>query len=183
MVWGDYKMQQGYQYPQQQFGAPPIRHPPEVESIISLLQISAILALVIGILEILWGVYSIVAWAIWTPWLFFPVGGVIEVVLGFISLIVYMNVNKIKGLTENGEYRKAKDDLFIWMILGFISGWIIVGILLLIAYLKFDEVLKPQYPPTPPPQQPYYPPPSIPPEQQQQYPQYQQQPPPPPPSS
>jgi len=180
MVWGDYKMQQGYQYSQQQFGAPPIRHPPEVESIISLLQISAILALVIGILEILGGIWNIVIGLLsWTT----LISGGMMLVFGILSLIVYMNINEIKTITENGQYREAKEKLFTWMIIGLIASWVIVGILLIVAYLKFDEVLKPQYPPTPPPQQPYYPPPSIPPEQQQQYPQYQQQPPPPPPSS
>lgn len=40
------------------------------------------------------------------------------------------------------EYKRAKDKTLVWMIIGFILGGIIIGIIMLVAYLKYDELLR-----------------------------------------
>lgn len=170
-------MQSSYQYyPQDNFGAPPIKHSPAVNDIISLLNISAILALVIGILEIIWGAVEIV-YILLTRFMFGIVQAVIIIVLGILAFFVYINVNGLKKAMENGRYSEVKEKIVIWMVIAFIACLIIGGIPLLIAYLKLDELTRSQYYHTPPPPpQPYYPPPSIPPQHLEEY--YQQPPPP-----
>ena len=68
--------------------------------------------------------------------------GVIGIVFGIIDIWLYIRCRKIQKLIERGEIRKAKHATLIPMILGFIFSWIVVGILLLIAYIKYDEVIR-----------------------------------------
>lgn len=117
--------------------------PPEAETIRSLLNISSILALVFGILWIVYGAFTLI--------FFF---GIIFIVFGVVDFIVYFNIKSIIDLVETRRYREAKDKTLIWMIIGFIFGGVIVGILILIAYMKYDEVIRaagPAPPPPPPP--------------------------------
>lgn len=105
--------------------------PPEAESIVTLTRIAGILALVFGIILLIIGIVTI--------WLLV---GVIPLVFGIVDILIYTNTNEIIRLVESGDYRKAKERTLVWMILGFILGGIIIGILLLVAYLKYDELLR-----------------------------------------
>lgn len=105
--------------------------PPEAESIISLTRIAGILALVIGIIMLIVGAIT-----------FFFFIGVFLIALGVVDILIYTSCNEIVRLVESGDYRRAKEKTLIWMILGFIFSWIIVGILLLIAYVKYDELIR-----------------------------------------
>ncbi|MCI4349133.1 MAG: hypothetical protein L3J93_02800 [Thermoplasmata archaeon] len=127
-------------------GAPmPMGMPPaEVQSLRSMLNIARILTLIIGILSVLGllGVVAVLAIAsaivgagvydIWAVWF------VIVVVVQF---VIWIQLGEIIRLTDAGQYQAAKDKSILWMILGFIFGWFIVGILVLVAYLKFDPVI------------------------------------------
>lgn len=119
--------------------------PPEAETIKSLLNITSILALIFGIILIIVGI----------PMLIFFFMGIIPIVFGVVDLIIYSNLKSIMSLVDEGRYREAKDRTLTWMILGFILGGILIGVLLLIAYLKYDELIRaagrPPPPPPPPP--------------------------------
>ncbi|MEM1584024.1 MAG: hypothetical protein QXF28_04665 [Nitrososphaerota archaeon] len=117
--------------------------PPEAETILSLLKISSILALVFGILWIIGGALSLI----------FLVG-IVFIVFGVVDLLIYYNIKSIIDLIDQKRYREAKDRTLTWLIIGFIFGGVIVGVLLLIAYLKYDELIRragPGLPPPPPP--------------------------------
>ncbi|MEM3545443.1 MAG: hypothetical protein QW724_01825 [Nitrososphaerota archaeon] len=117
--------------------------PPEAETILSLLKISSILALVFGILWIIGGALSLI----------FLVG-IVFIVFGVVDLLIYYNIKSIIDLIDQRRYREAKDRTLTWLIIGFIFGGVIVGVLLLIAYLKYDELIRragPGLPPPPPP--------------------------------
>lgn len=117
----------------------PRQIPPEAESVISLTRIAGILALVIAILMLVVGAITLI---------FFV--GVFLIILGVVDLLVYFNCNEIIRLVESGDYRRAKEKTLVWMIIGFIFSWIIVGILLLVAYMKYDELIR-RYPSQPSP--------------------------------
>lgn len=105
--------------------------PPEAETIRTLVRISGILSLVIGIINLVWGAVLLIVLV-----------GVVGVVLGVIDIWLYYKCNEIIGLIDRGELRRAKNETLVPMILGFIFSWIIVGILLLIAYIKYDEAIR-----------------------------------------
>jgi len=103
----------------------------EVESLKGLLSIASILALVFGILLIIWGALTITVFV-----------GIAPLVFGIVDLIIYLQIKEIIRLVERGQYKEAKDKTMIWMIIGFILGGIIIGIILLIAYLKYDTIIR-----------------------------------------
>ncbi len=118
--------------------------PPEADTIKSLVRIAGIISLVIGILNLIWGIMLLIVLV-----------GIIGVVFAIIDIWLYSRCNHIVRLIESGDLRKAKEETLVPMILGFIFSWIIVGILLLIAYIKYDEAiraleLKSRMPPPPP---------------------------------
>ncbi len=49
---------------------------------------------------------------------------------------------EIARLIVNREYSRAKEKTLAWMIIRFPFGGIIVGVLPLVAYLKYDEVFR-----------------------------------------
>ena len=83
---------------------------------------------------------------------------------------------------DGGRFHEAKNNVIIWMIIGFVA-FLIPGILLLITYMKLNDALAPQTPGYAPypqgaavaQQPPQYQQPQYQTQQPQQYPQYQQQ--------
>ena len=129
--------------------------PPEVQSIKSMLHIVRILAIIFGIIVLLGGI----AYAAWIAYLSTVcstyvgidpycgsavLGALIFaiwfVIWGVVAIVVYMQMKSIEAKVNAHQYEAAKSQTLIWMVLGFIFG-ILLGILLLIAYLKFDPVI------------------------------------------
>jgi sensor histidine kinase YesM len=112
---------------------PPIQTPipPEAESIRSITRVAGILALIFGIILMIIGAVMLLF-----------IVGVIPLIFGIIDIIIYRNCSEIIRLIEMGDYRRAREKTLIWMIIGFIVGGIIIGILLLVAYLKYDELVR-----------------------------------------
>ncbi len=145
----------GYQNPQSQ--------PPEVRSIKDMVKLAGLLALIFGIINILWGVVGLLVLV-----------GIVGIIFGIIDLIMWKQCDNINKLMDQGRYEEAKSKTMLWMIIGIVLGGFIPGLLLLIAYLKFDQLTRPapqqygqgqQYAQS---QQPgYVPPPPPPPETQQ----------------
>jgi len=115
----------------------PAGEPPGVGTIRTMLNATKLLSLIFGILWILAGIGTIVA-----TFGFGIVTAIPLIIFGIIDLIIWKQVSNIQELVDQGKYREAKDKTLIWMILGFILGGVIIGILLLIAYLKYDEVIR-----------------------------------------
>jgi len=197
--------QQGYNQP------PPPQHPPQyqayanpeadsIKSMVNIASIFGILMAILGILILVWGLFTWLTfeavtsgyydyWGNWVDygigsglgfvWAIYAVWGIIVCILGF---LFFAACKKINTMVDQGQYVQAKSKALVWMIIGIIFVMFIPGILLLIAYLKFDPLIRSQqpqhYPPppqqqAPPPQQQYQQPPP------QQQPPQQQQPPPP----
>ncbi len=126
--------------------------PPEAESIKSLVKITGLIALIFGIINILWGIPGLLV-----------IVGIAGIIIGIVDLLIWSNCKKINELVDQRKFKEAKDKTLIWMIIGFIFGGLIPGILLLIAYLKFDSVINAQQqttnvPPPPPPEEEVTPP-------------------------
>lgn len=112
---------------------------PEAETIKSLLNVSGILALIFGILWIVVGIFIFIF-------------GAFLIIFGIVDIVLSINVKSITVLVDQRKYKEAKDKTLVWMIVGFIFGGIIIGILLLIAYLKYDELIRREgSAPSPPP--------------------------------
>jgi hypothetical protein len=131
----------------------------EVQSIKSMLHIARLIALIFGILWLIAGIIY-VAWVAYLasvcstytgvdPYcggflaaaLIFPI---FVVFWGIINWLIWVNVKQIEGMVDQGQYEAAKAKTLIWTILGFIIGGIIIGIILLLAYIKFDPVINAQ---------------------------------------
>jgi len=132
---------------------PMVAEPPEVQSIKSMLHIVRILAIIFGILLALGGI----AYAAFLAYAFSVCGtyggfctgslgfalipAIFIIIFGVVDFIIYMQMKEIEAMVNNRQYEAAKSKTLMWMILGFILGGIILGVLLLIAYLKFDPVI------------------------------------------
>lgn len=136
--------------------APTPQVPAELQSLKSFLNITRLLALIFGILILLggvgyvWAAYS--AYALCTSFAgaycvglgAYLVGPIVVVLFGVFDLIIWMQIPSIERLVDAGQYEQAKSKTLIWMILGFIIGGVIIGILLLLAYLKYDPLINMQ---------------------------------------
>lgn len=130
-------MGQYYQQPPPGYGPQPYApEPPEAGSIKSMMNIAGILALLFGILFILAGVVFLV----------FTLGfgiifSIIMIVMAIIDFIIWINCKEINRMVDARQYEQAKSKTLIWMILGFILGGLLIGLIILIAYLKFDGLI------------------------------------------
>jgi hypothetical protein len=121
-----------------------IPEPPEASTVKTLTLIAGILSLIFGIVLLIFGVITLIVLV-----------GIIYIVIGIIDILIYTNCNAIRRLVNERRYEEAKSKTLVWMILGFIFGGIIVGVLLLVAYLKYDDLIRHSQPavyqPPPPP--------------------------------
>lgn len=112
--------------------------PAEAQSVKSMLGIVRILAIIFGVILLLVGLFVLAASAI------FPLFGLFAipfVIFGIIDIVLFYEAGQIRSMVDQGQYEAAKSKTLVWTILGFILGGIIVGILFLIAYLKFDPLI------------------------------------------
>ncbi len=134
--------------------APAGMEPPEAQSVRSMLHIVRILAVIFGILLFIGGIAYVAvvyaAYAACTSTVGLYCGGALGgllifpffvVIWGVVDVIIYLKMKEIEGLVNQHQYESAKSKTLVWMILGFIIGGILLGILLLIAYLKFDPLI------------------------------------------
>ncbi len=138
--------------------APYTYEPPEAQSIKSMYHIVRILAIIFGILLFLGGLayvglvvaaYNACNNVVGSVCTGAYAGGLgvllvlplILVIFGVIDVIIYLKMKSLEAMVNARQYEQAKASTLIWMILGFILGGIILGILLLIAYLKFDPLI------------------------------------------
>ena len=104
----------------------PIFEPPEKSTIKDVLTIWWVLALIVGVILLITGIFSFG----------------ITAILGVVNLVVFYECREIIRLTEQRKLSAAKEKTLIWMIVGLIFGFIIVGLFMVIAYLKFDDLIR-----------------------------------------
>ena len=102
----------------------------DVSTVKSLTLVAGALALVIGIINFIWGAMLLIVLV-----------GVVGIGLGIVDIWIFLECRKFERLLEEGRIHEAKDATLLPLILGFILSWIVVGILLLIAYVKYDAVI------------------------------------------
>jgi hypothetical protein len=133
------------------------QEPPEAQSIKSMFHIVRILAIIFGILLLLGGLAYIGlviaaydacqaafggCFGVYSGALgYLLIWPIIIFIWGVFDIIIYVKMKSLEALVNNRQYEQAKSQTLIWTILGFILGGIIIGILLLIAYIKFDPLI------------------------------------------
>ncbi|MCG1666698.1 hypothetical protein K4V17_09915 [Staphylococcus epidermidis] len=124
--------------------------PPDVSTVKTLNKVSQIIALILGIILIILGALSLII-----------IVGIVPLIFGIIDLLIFYEIREIDSLIDLQRYNDAKNKTFVWMIIGFILSGVIVGIILLIAWIKYDDIIRAvqqsymqqgPVPPTPPPQ-------------------------------
>lgn len=114
--------------------------PPEAQTIRSLLHIARIFAIIVGILLILAGtIVAAVFAARGHPVL--SVIGILLIVWGIVDFVIYTQLKAIEPMVNQRQYEAAKAKTLVWMIIGFLLGGIIIGILVLVSYLEFDRLI------------------------------------------
>ncbi|MHB8352238.1 MAG: hypothetical protein ACYDFT_06100 [Thermoplasmata archaeon] len=130
---------------------PPPYEPSEVRAIRSTLRVVRILALIIGLLFFLGGVVTFLLTAVDAAgcaaggFCGYLAGGFVWafvfIVFGIVDGMLFLQTRRIDGLMDRQQYAEAKERTVLWMIIGFITGAIILGIFLLIAYLDMDRLM------------------------------------------
>ncbi len=122
--------------------------PPKVKEAREMLQYAAIFFLLAALLYFLWGFWDIMRGLFWSAWWFsgyygtWRIGyGITRIVFAVIALILKGKlVEDIITPVDNGQYRNIEDKMVIYIVLGFIFGLVISGILILLGYMKLKEV-------------------------------------------
>lgn len=117
---------------------------PELASIRSLLNVSKIIALVFWILGIVWILAEIAAIAFAATYGFGAYAAwniVYPVLFTILNLLTWLQMPNIENHVAAGQFNSAKEKTLLWGILELIGG-LVVGILLLIAWSKFDAMMR-----------------------------------------
>lgn len=119
---------------QQESSQPPasqVSEPPQKETVNSMLKIAGIIALIFGIILIISGLATILL-----------IAGIVPLIFGIVDLLIWNKTKKIRKEIDSLQLTQAKHDTLIWMIIGFVLGGVLVGVFMLIAYIKFDDLIK-----------------------------------------
>lgn len=102
-----------------------------------LVYIGQLLALVFALIGMLAGVITIVTGNI--------LGGIYPLAAAGLGLVVILMLkDNVFANIDQGRFKQASDALLIWSIVGFVVLFI-PGIILLIGFLKLQEIFQPQY--------------------------------------
>jgi len=92
--------------------------------------IFALIALVVGVLGIISGTFY---------------GGVYSLVAAALGMVLlFMLKKQVFANLDQGRFKQASDSLLIWTVVGFFV-WIIPGLIMLIGFLKLQDVFQLQY--------------------------------------
>ena len=99
---------------------------PEKSTIKDMLTIAWVMSLIVGIILLITGIITFG----------------ITAIFGVIDMVVFYECREIIRMTEQRKFSAAKEKTLIWMIVGLIFGFIIVGLFMVIAYIKFDDLIR-----------------------------------------
>lgn len=142
-----------------------------VGEIKGLLNIVRILAIIFGVLlalgGLLYAVFAYWAWAACSTVVYgvagycsgalvwFLIWPIMILIFGVIDIVIFMQMGSIRSLLDQGRLQEAKSKTLIWAILGLLLGGFLVGIILILAYMKYDSAInaaaQPAYQAAPPP--------------------------------
>ena len=131
---------------------PAIGESSKLRSALDLLNISKILALIIGIIGFLmaaWtGYYIALGDPSSVPW------AVYYVIMGIVNLLIYTKIPEYDTMIRGRRYAQAKDEMLIWAVLGIIFGFIVGLLLILVIFMYLEDLVRSsgtaQVPPPPP---------------------------------
>ena len=103
--------------------------PAAAETIISLNNVAGIISLLFAIFFLVIGVLTLIVFV-----------GLFILIFAFVNFLIRWKLNEINSLIKERKFNQARNEQLIWMILGFILGGVIIGLILLIAYVKYDEI-------------------------------------------
>ena len=111
--------------------------PASVAEARKLVYIGQLLALVFALIVMLAGVITIVTGNI--------LGGIYPLAAAGLGLVVILMLkDNVFANIDQGRFKQASDALLIWSIVGFVVLFI-PGVILLIGFLKLQEIFQPQY--------------------------------------
>ncbi|OPX63284.1 MAG: hypothetical protein A4E29_00341 [Methanomassiliicoccales archaeon PtaB.Bin134] len=111
--------------------------PASVAEARKLVYIGQLLALVFALIGMLAGVITIVTGNI--------LGGIYPLAAAGLGLVVILMLkDNVFANIDQGRFKQASDALLIWSIVGFVVLFI-PGVILLIGFLKLQEIFQPQY--------------------------------------
>lgn len=111
--------------------------PASVAEARKLVYIGQLFALIFTLIALLTGVITIIFGN-----LFGGISSLVSAGLGVVLLL--MLKGQVFVNLDQGRFKQASDSLLIWTIVGFIV-WVIPGLLMLIGYLKLQDIFQPQY--------------------------------------
>ncbi|HZY71170.1 MAG TPA: hypothetical protein VFF67_09375 [Thermoplasmata archaeon] len=131
---------------------------PDVNLVRQLLTVGRILALVVAILSVVAIVLEVLSILSaqtvlgYVPGFFF-VGPAYWAIAAIINFFAYRELGTSLERLNAGQYAAAREPLMLWAVLTLIFG-VLIGIILLVAYVKLEDVIRGAVPwsqPTPPP--------------------------------
>ena len=122
--------------------------PPKIKDAREMFKYAAIFFLIAALINGLWGIWDIfrglLSGLFW--WGTYYSGfrifyGIFRIVLAVVAIIIKGKfVENIITPIDQGRYQESKDNMIVYMILGFIFGLVLSGLLILLGYMKMDEV-------------------------------------------
>lgn len=98
-------------------------------SIMSLNDVAGTLALILGLFFLLIGIFTLI----------FLVG-IVFIAFAFVNFIIRWKLQEINTLIRDKKFLQAKNEQLVWTIFGFLIGGILIGVILIIAYTKYEEL-------------------------------------------
>ena len=111
--------------------------------------------MIFGILTILLGVWYVFLFITWLALLgaiglgflsIFSTGYLIYIIVFFVfaafDFMIFSATKRMSAMVDAGQYIQAKSNCLTWTVLGFVLGGVLPGLLLLIAYMKFDPLIR-----------------------------------------
>lgn len=147
-----------YQPPQPGYGQPMQMEPPEATSIKSMVNIASIFGILMCVLALVGALWEIYSYAVWesaydyldyygydfyddSVRMAYLIWAIVLIVFFVVGLLFFMSCKKITQMVDQRQYVQAKSKTLVWSILGILFVFFIPGLLLLIAYLKFDPLI------------------------------------------
>ena len=121
--------------------------PREFSTVRSLLRITRVLSLVLTLLallivtlEIVYGVLAAIGgFGFAVPG--YVAGAVYFFLTAGVCFFVYVRVPRFESAVAAHTFGSAKEGLLVWAILGFVFGFVVIGVLLIIAYFHLDTMI------------------------------------------
>ncbi|MEF8873376.1 MAG: hypothetical protein V5A88_01750 [Candidatus Thermoplasmatota archaeon] len=123
--------------------------PPKVKEAREMFKYAAVFFLLAALIYFLWGFFSIMSGVLWSIifldasysiWSMF--NGIIRIVFAVVALILKGKLvdDLIKPIDQGRAEQIDETTMIVHIILGFIFGLVIAGVLVLLGYMKLDEM-------------------------------------------